>query len=166
MIRIGLISDTHGYLDPTVSNHFTGCDEIWHAGDIGDVAVIDALEKIKPVVAVFGNIDDLAMRARFPEDVRLTREGVTLWMTHIGGTPPRFNPRVSKALKETRPDVFICGHSHILRVAKEKPFDVLCVNPGAAGHHGFHAMRTILRMEIQDGRIQKMEAIELVKRGQ
>jgi len=166
VIRIGLISDTHGYLDPSVAEHFRDCDEIWHAGDIGDVAVIEALEKIKPVVAVFGNIDDLVMRARFPEDVRLAREGVTLWMTHIGGRPPRFNPRVSKVLKENQPDVFICGHSHILRVAKEKTFNVLCVNPGAAGNHGFHTMRTILRMEIQDGRIHKMEAIELGKRGQ
>ncbi len=164
-MTIGLLSDTHGFLDPTISKHFSQCDEIWHAGDIGDSAVIDALEKIKPVRAVYGNIDDPSMRARFPEDLWITQEGLTVWMTHIGGRPPQYNPRIKKLLKEKQPDVFICGHSHILQVKRDDTRGMLYINPGAAGQQGFHHMRTMLRMEIEAGKIRKMEVIELGKRG-
>lgn len=162
---IGLISDTHSFLDPTIAEHFKHCDEIWHAGDIGDMSVITELEKIKPVRAVYGNIDDKEMRMRFPEDLWLTREGLNIWITHIGGRPPNYNPRVKKILKEKTPDVFICGHSHILQVKRDEPRKLLYLNPGAAGQQGFHTMRTVLRMVFMEGKITKMEVIELGKRG-
>lgn len=164
-MTVGLISDTHSYLDPTIEKHFAHCDEIWHAGDIGEMTVIDALKKIKPVQAVYGNIDDTAMRARFPEDLWLTREGVTIFLTHIAGRPPQYNPRIKKILKERTPDVLICGHSHICQVKKDAARNLLYINPGAAGQQGFHAMRTLIRMEIHAGKISKMEVIELGKRG-
>ena len=164
-MKIGLLSDTHSYLDPRVFDHFKECDEIWHAGDIGDGALADALENFKPLRAVFGNIDDKDMSVRFPEDFWFDCNGVKIWMTHIGGAPPNYNPRVKKILKEKVPDVFICGHSHILRVKKDEKLNMLYVNPGAAGNQGFHAMRTIIRMEIDGAKIRKMEVIELGKRG-
>ncbi|MBN8577712.1 MAG: metallophosphoesterase family protein [Cytophagales bacterium] len=164
-MKIGLISDTHSYLDPTVFTYFNTCDEIWHAGDIGDARVVNELEKFKPVRAVFGNIDDTEMQSRFPEDLWFTCEGLTVWITHIGGAPPNYNPRVKKVLREKVPDVFICGHSHILRVKKDPAYNMLYVNPGAAGNHGFHSIKTIIRFEINTKIISKLEAIELGKRG-
>ena len=165
-MRIGIISDTHSFLDPTIAEHFKACEEIWHAGDIGDMSVITELEKMKPVQAVYGNIDDKEMGSRFPEDLWLKREGLSIWITHIGGRPPNYNPRIKKILKEKTPDVFICGHSHILQVKHDAARKLLYLNPGAAGHQGFHAIRTLLRMEIGKGKIRKMEVIELGKRGQ
>lgn len=164
-MKIGLISDTHSYLDPKVFEYFKECDEIWHAGDIGDKQVADQLEKFKPLRAVFGNIDDKAMQARYPEDLWFTCEGLTIWMTHIGGAPPNYNPRIKKLLKEKTPDVFICGHSHILRVKKDPAFNMLYINPGAAGNHGFHSIKTLIRFEINTKIISKLEVIELGKRG-
>jgi putative phosphoesterase len=165
-VIIGVISDTHSFLDPTIAEHFKSCDEIWHAGDIGDVAVISGLEKIAPVKGVYGNIDDQGMQARFPEDLFMTCEGLSVLISHIGGRPPNYNPRVKKVFKENTPDIFICGHSHILQVKRDDARNMLYINPGAAGQQGFHSMRTILRMEIGDGKIKKMEVIELGKRGQ
>ncbi|MCE7863576.1 MAG: metallophosphoesterase [Bacteroidetes bacterium CHB5] len=164
-MKIGLISDTHSYLDPTVFTHFKDCDEVWHAGDIGDAAVVNELEKFKPLRAVFGNIDDKEMQARYPEDLWFTSEGLTIWMTHIGGAPPNYNPRIKKILKEKTPDVFICGHSHILRVIKDPVYKMLYLNPGAAGNHGFHSIKTIIRFQIDAKNIRKLEVIELGKRG-
>lgn len=164
-MKIGLLSDTHSYLDPAVFDHFKNCDEIWHAGDIGDATVADALEKFKPLRAVFGNIDDKDLQTRFRKDWWFNAEGLKIWMTHIGGAPPGYNPRVKKILKEKIPDVFICGHSHILRVKKDPHLPMLYINPGAAGNQGFHTMKTIIRMEITGDRVQKMEVIELGKRG-
>lgn len=164
-MKIGLLSDTHSYLDPKVFEYFKACDEIWHAGDIGDASVVNELEKFKPLRAVFGNIDDKEMQARYPEDLWFTCEGLTIWMTHIGGAPPNYNPRVKKALKEKTPDVFICGHSHILRVKKDPTFNLLYINPGAAGNHGFHTIKTIIRFEVNDKVVSKLEVIELGKRG-
>jgi len=165
-MNIGLLSDTHSYLDPTIFEHFKNCDEIWHAGDIGDRAVVDELEKFKPLRAVFGNIDDKDMQVRYPEDVWFTCEDLTIWITHIGGAPPNYNPRIKKVLKSKVPDIFICGHSHILRVKKDPNFNnMLYLNPGAAGRHGFHIMKTILRFEIVGKEIKNMEVIELGKRG-
>jgi putative phosphoesterase len=164
-MKIGLISDTHSYLDPKVFTYFKACDEVWHAGDIGDAAVANELEKFKPLRAVFGNIDDKAMQARYPEDLWFTCEGLTFWMTHIGGAPPNYNPRIKKLLKEKTPDVFICGHSHILRVKKDPAYNMIYINPGAAGNHGFHSIKTLIRFEINNKIISKLEVIELGKRG-
>jgi putative phosphoesterase len=165
-MRVGLISDTHSYLDPRVFEYFSNCDEIWHAGDIGESRVIEALEKFKPVKAVFGNIDDLDIRTRFPEDLFFDCELLSVWMTHIGGAPPNYNPRVKKILKQKAPDIFICGHSHILRIKKDPGYNnMLFINPGAAGNQGFHPIKTIMRFEITGKEIKNMEAIELGKRG-
>jgi hypothetical protein len=166
-MKIGLLSDTHSYLDPKVFNYFDACDEIWHAGDIGDTRVSDALEKFKPLRAVYGNIDDKILQARYPEDLHFTCEGLSIWMTHIGGAPPNYNPRIKKLLRsQPVPDVFICGHSHILRIKRDNAFNnMLFINPGAAGNQGFHSIKTILRFEIIQGEIKNMEAIELGKRG-
>jgi hypothetical protein len=165
-MKIGLISDTHGFLDPKVFEHFKNVDEIWHAGDIGDKKVIDDLQLFKKVRAVFGNIDEANVRIEWPEDLWLTIEGLSIWMTHIGGAPPNYNPRIKKLLKEKTPDIFICGHSHILRVARDKNYNnMLYINPGAAGQHGFHIMKTIVRFEITEENIKNMEVIELGKRG-
>jgi len=165
-MKIGLLSDTHSYLDPKILSYFSNCDEIWHAGDMGDAVVVNELEKFKPLRAVFGNIDDKDMQVRFPEDLWFTCEGLTVWMTHIGGAPPNYNPRIKKILKDKVPDIFICGHSHILRVKKDATYkNMLYLNPGAAGNHGFHPIKTILRFEIVGKEIRNMEVIELGKRG-
>jgi uncharacterized protein len=161
MTRIGLISDTHSVLHPSVAEHFVSCDEIWHAGDIGDPTIIDQLKSIKPVKAVFGNIDDKKIRSEWPEDLWMEVEGVNFWMTHIGGSPPNYNPRIKKLLKEKVPDVFICGHSHILKVMKDKERNMLFINPGAAGNQGFHRKKTLVRFEVEEKKIVKLEVIEL-----
>ncbi len=166
MLKIGLLSDTHGYLDPKVFDHFKYCDELWHAGDIGNSTVADALEKFKPLRAIFGNIDDKNLRERYPEDLFFTCEEVNIWMTHIGGIPPNYNERVKKILKHKTPDLFICGHSHILRVKRDPNFsNMLYVNPGAAGNQGFHPIKTLVRFEVNQNKIENMEVIEIGKRG-
>ena len=165
-MKIGLLSDTHGNLDPKVVEHFKDCDEIWHAGDIGDIALSDSLQNFRPLRAVYGNIDDKMLRSRFPEDLRFNCEGLDIWMTHIGGAPPNYNPRVKKILKERIPDIFICGHSHILRVKRDPNWNnMLYLNPGAAGNQGFHPIKTIMRFELKEKKILNMEVIELGKRG-
>jgi putative phosphoesterase len=165
-MRIGLISDTHSYLDPKIYKYFDTCDEIWHGGDIGDHAVADQLEKLKPVRAVYGNIDDKDMQMRYPEDNWFTCEGLTIWITHIGGAPPSYNPRIKKILQQRVPDIFICGHSHILRVKKDANYkNMIYLNPGAAGNQGFHHTKTIMRFEILNKELKNMEVIELGKRG-
>jgi putative phosphoesterase len=165
-MKIGLLSDTHSYLDPKVLEHFKQCDEIWHAGDIGEAGLITELETTKPVRAVYGNIDSIDLQARWPEDLWLDIEGVSVLMTHIGGTPPRYNPRVRKLLSEKTPGMFICGHSHILKIGRDPALNnMLFVNPGAAGQHGFHHMRTAVRFDILEGEVRNMEVIELGKRG-
>jgi len=165
VVTIGLISDTHGYLDETLSVHFRDCDEIWHAGDIGSPEVIIRLEKIKPVTCVYGNIDDVDARSRYPEDCWLTRGGMTFLMTHIAGRSSAYNPRVKKLLKARKADALVCGHSHICEVKKDDINGILFINPGAAGQLGFHTMRTVLRMSVADGKMTKLELIELGKRG-
>ena len=164
-MKIGLISDTHSFLDPKVFDHFKNVDEIWHAGDIGTMALADELAKFKPLRGVYGNIDDGDLQARFPENLWMEIEGVSVLMTHIGGAPPNYNPRVKKLFKEKTPQLFICGHSHILRIKRDPAYNnMLFVNPGAAGQHGFHIMKTIVRFEISVGEIKNMEVIELGKR--
>lgn len=166
-MKIGLLSDTHGYLDKKIFQYFRDCDELWHAGDLGSMALANELESFKPLKAVFGNIDDKSLQARFPEDLRFVCEGLNIWMTHIGGAPPNYNQRVKKSLKENPPDVFICGHSHILRIAKDPVYNnMVYMNPGAAGQQGFHAVKTIIRFDISRREISALEVIELGKRGQ
>ena len=166
MLTIGLISDTHGYLDPKVFEHFKDCDEIWHAGDIGSSSVAEALENFKPFRAVFGNIDDIDLQTRYCEDLFFECEEVKVWLTHIGGTPPNYNPRIKKIFKQQVPDLFICGHSHILKIKRDSALgNMLYVNPGSAGNQGFHYVKTIVRFVVNGTKIDKMEVIELGKRG-
>lgn len=165
-MKIGLLSDTHGTLDPKIFDHFRQCDEVWHAGDIGSAEVADALEQFKPLRAVFGNVDDKPLQHRFPEDLFFDCGGLSVWITHIGGTPPRYNPRIREILADRVPDIFVCGHSHILRVSKDSTYaGMLYLNPGAAGNHGFHHIKTIIRFDINDKEVSNMEVIELGKRG-
>jgi putative phosphoesterase len=165
MIRIGLISDTHSYLDEGIKNALLNCDEVWHAGDIGSVELADALSKLKPLVAVYGNIDGGILRRMFPLDQVFEREGVKIWMTHIGGYPGSYPSKISSKLEEIKPNLFICGHSHILKVMPDKKHNLLHMNPGAAGQHGFHVYRTILRFSIDNGKIKDAEVVELGRRG-
>jgi putative phosphoesterase len=165
-MKIGLLSDTHSDLDPKVFTHFAGVDEIWHAGDLGDLKLVQGLESFKPLRAVYGNIDDRDIQSRFPEDLVFSCEGMKVWMTHIGGIPPRYNPRVKKLLTNIVPDIFICGHSHILRIKRDEAHsNLLYINPGAAGNHGFHKIKTLVRFEIVNKKILNMEVIEMGKRG-
>ncbi|GAB3259489.1 metallophosphoesterase family protein [Larkinella harenae] len=165
MIRIGLLSDTHGFLDPQLFTHFAKCDEVWHAGDIGSLEIVDQLRAFKPFVAVHGNIDNQAIARECPTHQRFQREGITVWMTHIGGTPPRYNPIVRPELLANTPSLFVCGHSHILKVSRDPQLNnMLFVNPGAAGKHGFHTTRTAIRFAIDANRITDMEVIQLGNR--
>ena len=165
-MRIGLLSDTHSDLDPKIFAHFDQVDEIWHAGDLGNMDLVKSLQSFKPFRAVYGNIDDKEIQSHFPEDLHFTCEGMNIWMTHIGGVPPRYNPRVKKILNTSVPDIFICGHSHILKIKRDEIHNnMLFINPGAAGNHGFHKIKTLVRFEIVQGKIVKMEVIETGKRG-
>lgn len=162
MTKVGLISDTHGFLDPNVFEYFKGVDQIWHAGDVGNAEIIEALGAFKPTLGVFGNIDGLQVRQMFPEDQRFTCEGVKVWMTHIGGKPPKYNPTVRPLIQKDRPDLFICGHSHILAVMRDPKYKgVLYLNPGAAGRHGFHKERTLLRFFLAESKISGLEVVKL-----
>jgi len=160
MKKILLISDTHGYIDKKIVNYANKVDEIWHAGDIGDISVSDKLKKIKPLRAVYGNIDDQKIRAEFPLHNRFICEKVKVWITHIGGYPKRYNPKILEELKSNPPDLFICGHSHILKVINDKELDLLHINPGAIGKHGPHRVRTMIQFEINGKKIENLSVIE------
>lgn len=164
MKRIGLLSDTHSFLDERIFTYFDECDEIWHAGDIGDIAIMDTLEGFKPVRAVYGNIDGDIVRRSFPLDLRFNCEGVEVFMTHIGGYPGRYKPRVQKILAANPPQLYICGHSHICKVMPDRRLNLLHINPGAAGNHGFHQVKTIVRFTLEKNNIKDLEVIELDKR--
>lgn len=164
MKRIGLLSDTHGYLDPKIFTYFEQVDEIWHAGDVGDISVLDELKKFKPLKAVYGNIDDQVVRSEYPETLRFWCEEVEVVLTHIGGKPGKYAIPAIKALESGSPQLFICGHSHILLVKMDFQKKMLWMNPGACGIKGFHAVRTILRFVIDGNKIEQLEAIELGKR--
>lgn len=164
-MKIGVISDTHGYLDDKIFNYFEECDEIWHAGDIGSLSVIEQLESFKPTIAVFGNIDNNKIRQSHPEHQQFEREGLKILITHIGGYPPKYNAKAKALLTKNPPDIFVTGHSHILRVAHDSELNkLLFINPGAAGKHGFHKIRTIIRFDVNDKQVSNMQAIELGKR--
>jgi len=161
MKRIGLLSDTHGYLDQRIESYLKECDEIWHAGDIGSLEITDRLSEIAIVRAVHGNIDDHRVRVHWPEDQVFSVEGLPVWMTHIGGRPGRYSKGISEKMEMFKPKLFICGHSHILLVQRDPKFNVLTMNPGAAGVHGFHKIRTLLRFEVDAGTPSNLEVIEL-----
>lgn len=164
MTKILLLSDTHSHLDDAILKYAKQADEVWHAGDIGDLSITDRLSKLKPVRAVFGNIDNHIIQKEFPLDNRFMCEGVDVWMTHIGGYPPKYNSRTRPQVQKNPPKLFICGHSHILKVMMDKKLGVLHMNPGACGKHGFHHVRTMLRFEIEKEEIKNLEVIELGKR--
>lgn len=160
-MRIGLLSDTHGHIDDRILHHLSGCDEIWHAGDIGDGGVTDALAEVAPLVAVYGNIDDHLLRREFPEHQHLEREGCRVWMTHIGGRPGRYAKGIRSGLQLHKPDLFVCGHSHLLLVKKDLSWGGIHLNPGAAGRQGFHRVRTMLRFTLSSGKLVDPEVVEL-----
>lgn len=161
MQKILLLSDTHGFIDEQILKFVKQADEVWHAGDIGNIEVTDAIQKLKPLRAVYGNIDNHLIRAEFPLDNKFKIEDVTVWITHIGGYPNRYDMRVKEELKKNPPTIFISGHSHILKVIYDKKLNVLHLNPGAAGKYGIQKVRTMLRFQIDGGQIKKMEIIEL-----
>ncbi len=161
MTRIGLISDTHGYLDDAVFRHFENCDEIWHAGDFGTKDIANRLSAIKPLRAVFGNIDGNDIRAKYPEDLLFQCEGVKVLMTHIGGYPPKYNSRIKPLIEAHKPGLFISGHSHILKVMYDEKMACLHINPGAAGNQGWHKVRTLVTLVINGNNMQDCKVIEL-----
>lgn len=164
MKRIGLLSDTHAYWDEKFREYFSECDEIWHAGDIGSEEIARRLNGIKPLRAVYGNIDGQELRLSFSKELSFTVEGVRVFMTHIGGYPGRYNPDIRKRLYDVRPQLFIAGHSHILKVMYDDALRCLYINPGAAGLSGFHLVRTLVRFTIDGNRVKDLEVIELGKR--
>ena len=164
MKKILLLSDTHGYIDDRILQYAEDADELWHAGDIGTTVVSDALQKVRPLKAVFGNIDGAEIRKEFPLNNRFVCEAVDVWITHIGGYPGRYSPAVKDEIKANPPRIFISGHSHILKVMNDKTLNLLHMNPGAAGKQGFHQMRTMLRFVIDEKDIRNLEVIELGKK--
>lgn len=164
MKKILLLSDTHSYIDNQILKFVKQADEVWHAGDIGTLDIMDTIQKIKPVRAVYGNIDDALIRSEYPLNNKFTIENVSVWITHIGGYPNRYDVKIREEISKNPPKLFISGHSHILKVMFDKKLNLLHMNPGAAGKHGFHQVRTMLRFEINDDKISNLEIIELEKR--
>ncbi|HMR15710.1 MAG TPA: metallophosphoesterase family protein [Mariniflexile sp.] len=164
MTNILLLSDTHGYMDANILKYVQQADEVWHAGDIGDLKVTDAIKNLKPLRAVYGNIDGTEISSDFPENNRFMCEDVEVWITHIGGYPGAYNIRVREEIRINPPKLFICGHSHILKVMPDKKLNLLHMNPGAVGKHGFHKVRTMLRFTIDGSKIDNLEVIEFEKR--
>lgn len=161
MTKIGLLSDTHGYIDNRIFKHFANCDQIWHAGDIGSVEVLERLQEFKPTRAVWGNIDGYELRYRLPQIDRFKCEDVDVFITHIGGYPGKYDPLVRNKLYAMPPKLFICGHSHILKVKYDERLGLLHLNPGAAGKQGFQLVQTLMRFEINADKIENLEIIEL-----
>ena len=164
-MKILLLSDTHGYLDDAILGYASQADEIWHAGDFGNVSVSEKLSSIRPLTGVYGNIDGHELRLLHPEVMVFEREQIRIMMIHIGGYPGHYPARVKQLLRIHQPAVLVCGHSHILKVMRDPEMNnMLCMNPGAAGRSGFHSIRTMIRFEISSGKIFNVEAIELGKR--
>lgn len=164
MTKIGLLSDTHGYLDDAVFKYFDDRDEIWHAGDFGNIALADQLAAFKPLKGVYGNIDGNDIRTVYPEHLKFNCEEVKVWMTHIGGYPDRYSPSVKKEIYTKPPQLFISGHSHILKVIYDKKIQCLHINPGAAGKQGWHKTRTLVKFCISEEKIHTLEVVELGNR--
>ncbi|MDR0733831.1 MAG: metallophosphatase family protein [Dysgonamonadaceae bacterium] len=161
MQKIGILSDTHACWDEKFAKYFAECDEIWHAGDIGSEEVLRNLETVSPVRAVYGNIDGHIIRSQCTETLRFKVESVEVLLTHIGGYPGKYDPRIRSAIYASPPRLFVCGHSHILKVMYDKSLRMLCVNPGAAGKYGMHQVRTLIRLAIDGETIKDVEVIEL-----
>jgi len=161
LTRIGLISDTHSFLNDAVFTHFNNCDEIWHAGDFGDIALVEKLSAFRPLKGVYGNIDTNDIRVQFPEQLVFICEEVKVMMRHIGGYPPKYNPATKKELLIVQPQLFISGHSHILKVMFDEQLQCLHMNPGAAGKHGWHKVSTLIRFVIDGKNMTNCEVIEL-----
>ncbi len=161
MKKILLLSDTHGHVDDHMMKYVKESDEVWHAGDIGTTQVTDTISSQKPLRAVFGNIDNHELRLRFPEELLFECEDINIYMTHIGGRPGRYAKGISEKIKSIKPKIFICGHSHILKIQYDKVNQLLFINPGAIGKHGFHKVRTMVRFEIDKSDIKNMEVIEV-----
>jgi len=164
MKKILLLSDTHSHIDDTILKYVAQADEVWHAGDIGNLVVTDTIKNYKPLRAVYGNIDDAKARIEFPLNNRFTCEGVDVLITHIGGYPGKYNPQIKAEIIANPPKLFICGHSHILKVMHDKKYNLLHMNPGAAGKSGFHQVRTMLRFVIDGDKIKDLEIIEIEKK--
>lgn len=164
-MRIGLLSDTHGYWGQEITDIVLTCDEIWHAGDLGGMDVLEQMESLRPVRAVFGNIDDHRVRAALPHDAIFQVNGADIFMTHIAGYPGTYNSHARHMIDEHHPGVVICGHSHILKVMKDPRSGHLHMNPGAAGHHGFHVLRTMLIFTLQHGLVSDLSVVEFGRRG-
>lgn len=164
MTKILLLSDTHSFIDEQILKYVKQADEVWHAGDIGDLKVTDSIKKLKPLRGVYGNIDDATARLEFPLHNRFICEQVEVWITHIGGYPGKYNINIREEIQQNPPKIFIAGHSHILKVQYDKKLQCLHLNPGACGKHGFHKVRTMLRFEIDGSDIKNMEIIELEQR--
>jgi putative phosphoesterase len=164
MMEIGILADTHGFLDPSFFSYFNDCDELWHAGDFG-IGVAEVLAPFKPLKGVYGNIDGPDVRRIFTKDLQFTCEGINVFMTHIGGYPAHYDKRVNLLLQSLKPQIFIAGHSHIIKIMRDKKLNnLLHINPGAAGKIGFHLMRTAVRLKIDGNRIYDVEVIELGKK--
>ena len=161
MVRIALLSDNHSYYGKEIGENLLDIDEIWHAGDIGSFESLDELKKFGPVKGVYGNIDDAAMRSEYPENLIWNVGNIKIFMTHIGGYPGKYNKRVAQLIREHKPNVFICGHSHICKIIPDKIHNLLHLNPGAYGFHGFHQMRTFLKFDIKEDKIVNMRVVEL-----
>ena len=159
--NILLLSDTHGYIDKKIISYTKNVDEVWHAGDIGDIRVIDRIKLSKPIKAVYGNVDNTEIRMMTEKNLIFEREGIRVVMTHIGGYPGRYNRNALELIQKYNPNLFICGHSHILKVIQDKKYNHLHLNPGAAGFHGFHKKRTMLKFSLQKGTIKNLFVIEL-----
>jgi len=164
-VQIALLSDTHGYLDKSILKYLNEVDEIWHAGDVGSESLIDELSKIKPIRAVYGNIDGGKLRVTLKENLLIEIQGIKFLLTHIAGAFEKYSSRVNSLIKEFKPQVLVCGHSHICKVAFDKKNNLLYINPGAAGNHGFHQIKTFIRFSIMEGKITDMNVVELGKRG-
>lgn len=163
-MKILLLSDTHSYIDDRILEYASKADEVWHAGDIGDLAVTDSLSKVSKLRAVYGNIDNAGIRKEFPLNNRFLIDKTDIWITHIGGYPGKYKPAIRNEIYANPPKIFICGHSHILKVMYDKKLELLHLNPGACGKYGLHQIRTMLRFEINSNKIENMEVIELGKR--
>lgn len=164
-MKIGLLSDTHGWINPRLFDLFAQCDEVWHAGDIGNIETADKLAAFKPLKAVYGNIDDAVVRKAYNESLKFRTEEIIVLMTHIGGSPSHYDSRVKQVLHDDPPDIFICGHSHIAKVMRDGKGGFLYINPGAAGYVGFHKYMTAIRFQIDGKSIHNLELIELGERG-
>lgn len=160
-LKILLLSDSHGFIDEKILNYCKNADEVWHAGDIGSLEVTNAIREVSTLRAVYGNIDNKDIRSEFPLDNKFMAENVGVWMTHIGGYPNRYNSRIKSSLALGPPKLFISGHSHILKIMYDKKLQLLHMNPGAMGNHGIHKVKTMLRFEIDNTDIKKLEIIEI-----